>query len=146
MQPMDLACFVAESEEISSLQMSFSRLEGVNSKMQVCNSFKRASEMFVKLRSKLVCIFGDLYWKEIDNFDPLDCITFIDGFETLQDIGDFMAKELSKKLPLNRPQWRVFAILDFKGSTIIMIKEHHSLGDGASNICLNMSLSKSYHP
>jgi hypothetical protein len=27
-----------------------------------------------------------------------------------------------------------------------MIKEHHCLGDGASNICMNMCLSNNYDP
>jgi hypothetical protein len=83
MEPMDLACIVAESEEISNVQISFSRLKGINSKMQIYSSFHRVAAIFPKFQQKIVCIFGDLYWQKVQNFDIRDYIIFLDGLNSL---------------------------------------------------------------
>ena len=50
-------------------------------------------------------------------------------------LGDFMAKELSYRLPLDDLQWKVFFIPDYRpNESVFVYKVHHSLADGIATI------------
>ena len=69
-----------------------------------------------------------------------------DLFKSESDLEDFVASDINKLLPLNRPQWRVYVVLNYlrKNKTLIIIKLHHSIGDGGSCVCMNLCLSGKY--
>jgi len=51
-----------------------------------------------------------------------------------------MSEEISKPMPLDRPQWQLWVQLKFRGDDngIIIWKAHHSLADGLSSMAMNL--------
>ena len=112
-------------------------------------AFSRIVKAHVKARSRIVKVLGDYYYEELDGQECLDSQIVIlpDGqLKTKEDVERFISEEIGKPLPLDRPQWRVWAqrkyLDDQKG--IVIWKSHHSLADGVSSMAFNLQLDTTY--
>ena len=70
--------------------------------------FGRLAKRHLKMRSKIVKVFGDYYYKEID-FDEVmkTCITILPPktLKCKEDLEKFFGQIIGEPFPLNRPQW-----------------------------------------
>ena len=103
-------------------------------------------ERHPKMRSNIVTIFGEMYYKlQNKTIDELinDRIVLMKVGEitTRSQLETFVSEEISKVIPLNEPQWRVWIVPNYEGDVekgIWIWKNHHSLADGIS--CMSMTL------
>lgn len=64
-----------------------------------------------------------------------------------EDIDLFIQDNISKKLPLDGPLWRIWVqnyVNEGKKCTIMIWKNHHSLCDGVSIMSFNLAVSADY--
>lgn len=102
------------------------------------------------MRSKIVKVFGDLYYKEISIEDTIKvCLEFLppNTIKNKADIESFAGLQLSKAFPLDRPQWQVWIQMNYEGEkALIVYKSHHSLCDGISGMGINMQCDEKFDP
>ena len=66
--------------------------------------------------------------------------------KTQEDLEDFISAQISKPMPLDRPQWTLYIQRKYLDDTkgIAVWKAHHSLADGMSSMALNLQMDKTY--
>ena len=101
-------------------------------------------KMHWKIRSCIVEIFGDYYWKETNPEDTIKyCLSNIPKeMKTQKDIADFIASDINVQMPFDKPQWRMYFQENYlENRSVIIYKQHHSMCDGVS--CISHHLSHS---
>ena len=66
--------------------------------------------------------------------------------KTQEELEKFVSEELSKPLPLDKPQWRVWVQMKYRGDEngLVIWKSHHSLADGLSSMAMNLQFDQTY--
>lgn len=81
-------------------------------------SYKRGIEVFsvmakahIKARSRIVKVLGDMYYQELDLDDVMKTQVVLlpeNHLKSKEDLEKFMSENISKPMPLDRPQWMVW--------------------------------------
>ena len=94
---------------------------------------------FPRLKASVIKLFGRYMFKEMTNEEMMESMNktmpVISGIHDEKALADFMAKELSYRLPLEYLQWKVYFVPDYRpNESLFVYKVHHSLADGIANI------------
>jgi len=74
-------------------------------------------------------------------------VTRLDNIHTDADLVEFMAKQMTIRIPQDTVQWGYFLIPDFKdGQGILLFKAHHSFSDGVGIGQFFMGIQDEYDP
>ena len=157
LETIEMICFVLDTDFNHNNATSIQVLERQATERQVFNSFGRLVDLFPKLRSKIVQVFGDLYWEDLfDHAAPSTakheilkkCVIILDDsfFQSEKDLEFFLSNTNNLLMPLDTPQWRAYVVLNYLNTnkTLILWRIHHSIADGSSALCMNMCLSGAY--
>ncbi len=83
------------------------------------------------------------YWEPDPDFDIARHIFATRGkdLHSLEAIQTYVGREASQKLDWDRPQWEIQVIEPFEeDTTALLIRIHHSIGDGEALVCLLFTL------
>lgn len=140
MPSMDMACFFGHDKANTNFmsftvvdQFDFEKLKG---------NFLHQMKIHWKLRSCIVEIFGDYYWKETNPEETIDfCFSKIPkDLKDQKEVQDFIEKHLNEEMPFDKPQWKIIMQENYqKKYSILFYKQHHSFSDGVS--CISHHLS-----
>lgn len=148
MDAMDLNTFSTNDKAVvNSLSMT---IVSQSNKEHANGCFGMLAKTHIKMRSKIVKIFGDLYYKEIPIEEAMNaCLEFLppQTIKNKADLEDFTGRELGKVFALNRPQWHVFVQQNYDGEkALVIFKNHHSLCDGISGMGLTLQCDDTFDP
>lgn len=109
MDIMDLNTFsTSEKATVNSISMT---IVSKSEKAHANEVFGRLAHVHRKMRSKIVTVFGDLYYKEISEEETMKaCLEFLppNTIKNKADVESFAGLQLGKAFPLDRPQWQVW--------------------------------------
>lgn len=88
-----------------------------------------------RMQSSITNFLGTVFMKKLPIDEIKDCIQVLDEKEhsihTMNDVGDFLAREVNECIPHNTPQWRMWIYENYNETeSVLMFKEHHVLADG----------------
>ena len=98
---------------------------------------------FERLRCRITGKGLRRYWERDLDFDLARHIFATRGknLHSLEAIQTYVGQEASQKLDWDRPQWEIQVIEPFEeGSTALLVRIHHSIGDGEALVCLLFTL------
>ena len=119
---MDLNTFTTSSKSplncVSITPVSQSKPE------QAYEVFGKHAKTHVKMRCKIVEVFGDYYYKEM-GFDEVmkTCVTILPGktIKNKQEMEKFFGEKISEVFSLDRPQWHLWVQLNYEGEGALLI-------------------------
>lgn len=125
MPSMDTFCFMGDNTARVNF-MSAQMTETVDFEYARKKCFGYIKDK-VKLRSHVIQILGDLYWKKSDDIEAVRdmCIVRIpDGtLKDERDVERFCSEQINTPIPLNRPQWICWIQVHYKeGESLILYK------------------------
>ncbi len=99
---------------------------------------------YPRFTQRVVTVGGKAYWQEDADFDlgnhifvPEDAA----GLDTKEKLQAYIGALASKPLPEDRPRWQIRLIPEFAdGSSALLIRIHHCMGDGIGLIPIVFSL------
>lgn len=157
MPPMDQMCFLSNTKaHVNYINIS---LYDNETEEAAVRNFKKLFELMPKFQYKVKEIAGDYYYEKMSVEE-----TFAKAFPKIknggilnsrEDIDAFSRDNLNTKMPLDGPQWRMYAQNwtptdeddlpdEHKSKGITIFKGHHSFCDGVSVMCMTLSLSEDY--
>jgi hypothetical protein len=94
-----------------------------------------------RAQMKIIPFLGGHYFKKEDNFNIREhVIKKPENFQNIDEVADFMSKEVSIYFEKNKSPWLIYFWENFEENhSLFLLKCHHSLGDGIS---LNAFLSQ----
>jgi len=131
---MDMACFFGD-EKTSVNFVSATVLEKCSFE-SLRNNMKRIFKELPKTRCKIVELFGDYYYKFIDEEEALAyCVQKIKvPLKDEADINNYVSNNINVPMPLHKPQFQLFFQEEYgpDKNSMFIFKSHHSLCDGVS--------------
>ncbi|MBK9795163.1 MAG: DUF1298 domain-containing protein [Holophagaceae bacterium] len=98
---------------------------------------------FERLRCRVTGKGHRQYWEKDPDFDLSRHIVTTNGkpLKNLEDIQAYMGQEASHGLDRHRPAWEIQVVERFeKDATALLVRIHHSIGDGEALVSLMFSL------
>lgn len=141
MPSMDTVCFMGEdTARVNFMSAQMCETVDFEYARKKCYGYVRDK---AKLRSHVIRIFGDYYWKRSEDLEKVIdvCINRIpDGtLKNERDVEKFCAEQINSPIPLDRPQWLCWIQVNYsEGKSLIIYKQHHSMCDGIS--CMNFHI------
>ena len=100
-------------------------------------------ERFERLRCRIISRGPLNYWEADPDFSLARHILPVRGkkLRSLKEVQNYVGKRASRKLAEDRPRWEIQVIEKFEdGATALLIRIHHSIGDGMALVSLMFAL------
>ena len=100
---------------------------------------------YPRMRSRVVKFLGKYMFEDMPKEEMMNSLKTIcpvvTDIHNEKQLGDFMGKIQSTRLPLNYLQWRLYMIPDYSETeSVFVFKIHHSLADGIAIVLMFFQL------